>query len=73
MCDELTIFSYNESVYENILDVYLIKDITSPDNRITPVTLSGYNLKGYPIYKPLSVYQNHSIRTDSEPKKDVED
>ena len=40
MCDELTIFSYNESVYENIIDVYLIKDITSPDNRITPVTLS---------------------------------
>ena len=55
MCDELTIFSYNESVYENILNVFLIKDITSPDNRITPVTLSGYNLQGYPIYRPLNV------------------
>ena len=53
MCDELTIFSYNESVYDNIIDVYLIKDITSPDNRITPVVLSGYNLNGYPIYRPI--------------------
>ena len=30
MCDELTIFSYNESVFDNILDVYLTLKILHP-------------------------------------------
>jgi hypothetical protein len=64
LCDELTIFSYNESIYENIFSVFIVKDITSPSPRNIPVVFDKLNEKGYPIYKPVDIAAGFPWMTD---------